>query len=79
VSAQHPDKLKELQAAFMEEAIKYNVLPLDDRARSDSSSGRMSLHRPSEHVSGPSDDGSPAQNAVVPGEAEDATRLATST
>jgi arylsulfatase len=33
VSAQHPDKLKELQAAFMEEAIKYNVLPLDDRAQ----------------------------------------------
>ena len=33
VSAQHPDKLKELQAAFMAEAIKYNVLPLDDRAQ----------------------------------------------
>ncbi len=33
VSAQYPEKLKELQAAFMEEAIKYNVLPLDDRAQ----------------------------------------------
>ena len=33
VSAQYPDKLKELQAAFMAEAIKYNVLPLDDRAQ----------------------------------------------
>ncbi len=33
VSSQHPDKLKELQAAFMTEAIKYNVLPLDDRAQ----------------------------------------------
>ena len=27
------DKLKELQAAFMAEAVKYNVLPLDDRAQ----------------------------------------------
>jgi arylsulfatase len=33
VSAKYPDKLKELQAAFMEEAIKYKVLPLDDRAQ----------------------------------------------
>ena len=33
VSAQYPDKLKELQAAFMAEAAKYNVLPLDDRAQ----------------------------------------------
>ena len=33
VSAQHPEKLKELQAAFMAEAVKYNVLPLDDRAQ----------------------------------------------
>ena len=33
MSAQYPEKLKELQAAFMEEAIKYNVLPLDDRAQ----------------------------------------------
>jgi hypothetical protein len=33
VSARYPEKLKELQAAFMEEAIKHNVLPLDDRAQ----------------------------------------------
>jgi arylsulfatase len=33
VSAQNPGKLKELQAAFMAEAIKYSVLPLDDRAQ----------------------------------------------
>ena len=31
VAGQNPGKLKELQAAFDEEARKYNVLPLDDR------------------------------------------------
>jgi len=31
VASDHPDKLKELQADFMTEAKKYNVLPLDDR------------------------------------------------
>ncbi len=31
LAASNPDKLKELQGLFMEEAIKYNVLPLDDR------------------------------------------------
>jgi arylsulfatase len=31
LSAAHPAKLKELQALFMEEAVKYSVLPLDDR------------------------------------------------
>jgi arylsulfatase len=31
VAAKHPDKLKELQVAFLAEAVKYNVLPLDDR------------------------------------------------
>ncbi|MCP3408129.1 sulfatase-like hydrolase/transferase [Bradyrhizobium sp. CCGB01] len=31
VAAQSPEKLKELQAAFDEEARKYNVFPLDDR------------------------------------------------
>jgi arylsulfatase len=31
VAAQNPDKLKELQADFMTEAKKYQVLPLDDR------------------------------------------------
>jgi arylsulfatase len=32
VAAKYPDKLKEMQAAFLTEAIKHNVLPLDDRA-----------------------------------------------
>jgi len=31
LAAQNPDKLKELQADFLTEAKKYNVLPLDDR------------------------------------------------
>jgi arylsulfatase A-like enzyme len=31
LAAQMPEKLEELQALFMEEARKYNVLPLDDR------------------------------------------------
>ncbi|MDR4494009.1 MAG: sulfatase-like hydrolase/transferase, partial [Nitrospirales bacterium] len=31
LAAKHPDKLKELQALFLEEAQKYNVLPLDPR------------------------------------------------
>jgi arylsulfatase A-like enzyme len=31
VAAQNPDRLKELQADFLTEAKKYNVLPLDDR------------------------------------------------
>ncbi len=31
VAAQHPDKLKELQALFMSEGEKYHVLPIDDR------------------------------------------------
>jgi arylsulfatase len=31
LSAQQPEKLKELQALFLTEARKYNVLPLDDR------------------------------------------------
>jgi arylsulfatase A-like enzyme len=31
VATQNPDKLKELQADFLAEAKKYNVLPLDDR------------------------------------------------
>ena len=31
VSAQNPDKLKALKAAFLDEAKKHNVLPLDDR------------------------------------------------
>jgi arylsulfatase A-like enzyme len=31
LAAKHPEKVKELQAAFLVEAKKYNVLPLDDR------------------------------------------------
>ncbi len=31
ISADHPDKLKELQRLWLIEAVKYNVLPLDDR------------------------------------------------
>ncbi|MCU0790109.1 MAG: sulfatase-like hydrolase/transferase, partial [Nitratireductor sp.] len=31
LAAAHPEKLKELQDAFLVEAAKYNVLPLDDR------------------------------------------------
>ncbi len=31
LAADDPDKLKELQALFLSEATKYNVLPLDDR------------------------------------------------
>jgi arylsulfatase len=33
LSAKYPDKLKELQDAFLTEAVKYNVLPLDDRTQ----------------------------------------------
>ncbi|MDB6176266.1 arylsulfatase [Paracoccus sp. Z330] len=31
LSAQHPEKLAELESVFMEEARKYHVLPIDDR------------------------------------------------
>ena len=31
LAASNPDKLKEMQKLFMQEAIKYNVLPIDDR------------------------------------------------
>jgi arylsulfatase A-like enzyme len=31
LSAQHPDRLRELQRLFLIEATRYNVLPLDDR------------------------------------------------
>jgi arylsulfatase len=31
LAAEHPDKLKELQRLWLIEAVKYNVLPLDDR------------------------------------------------
>jgi arylsulfatase A-like enzyme len=32
LAAQQPEKLKEMQALFLTEAVKYNVLPLDNRA-----------------------------------------------
>ncbi|WP_371280058.1 arylsulfatase [Dokdonella sp.] len=32
LAAENPEKLAELQALFMTEAVKYNVLPLDDRS-----------------------------------------------
>jgi arylsulfatase A-like enzyme len=32
VAAQNPSKLKELQDLFMKEAVKYHVLPIDDRS-----------------------------------------------
>jgi arylsulfatase len=53
LAARYPDKLKEMQAAFLTEAVKYNALPLDDRVyerfnpavagRPDLLAGRMSL------------------------------------
>jgi arylsulfatase A-like enzyme len=33
LAARYPEKLKELQDAFLTEAVKYNVLPLDDRTQ----------------------------------------------
>jgi arylsulfatase A-like enzyme len=41
LSSQYPDKLKELQNLWMQEAKKYHVLPLDDRL------GRINLAKPS--------------------------------
>ncbi|MDM0033494.1 hypothetical protein QTI33_15270 [Variovorax sp. J22P271] len=32
VAAKQPAKLKEMQAVFMKEAARYNVLPIDDRS-----------------------------------------------
>jgi arylsulfatase A-like enzyme len=53
LSVKYPDKLKELQETFLTEAVKYNVLPLDDRVyerfnaavagRPDLMAGRKSL------------------------------------
>jgi len=33
LAGKNPEKLKEMQAAFLTEAVKYNVLPLDDRTQ----------------------------------------------
>jgi arylsulfatase len=53
LAAKNPDKLKEMQALFLQEAVKYSVLPLDDRVlertnaalvgRPDLMAGRTSL------------------------------------
>jgi arylsulfatase len=53
LAAKNPEKLKEMQDLFMKEAVKYNVLPLDDRSlermnpalvgRPDLMAGRTSL------------------------------------
>jgi arylsulfatase len=53
LAAKNPEKLKEMQALFLEEAVKYSVLPLDDRTlerlnaalvgRPDLMAGRTSL------------------------------------
>jgi arylsulfatase len=53
LAAKNPAKLKEMQGLFMKEAVKYNVLPIDDRAaerfdpsiagRPDLMAGRTSL------------------------------------
>lgn len=32
LAAKYPDKLEELKKTFLEEAVKYNVLPIDDRS-----------------------------------------------
>ena len=32
LAAKHPEKLRQLQALFLEEAVKYDVLPIDDRS-----------------------------------------------
>lgn len=46
LSKEHPDKLRELQRLWLIEAVKYNVLPLDDRQIeriNPASAGRPSL------------------------------------
>ena len=41
LSEEHPEKMKELQDLFMEEAEKYHVLPIDDRVPSTASSPEL--------------------------------------
>ena len=45
LAATYPKKLKELQALFLKEAKKYNVLPLDDRFAERAAADRPSLTR----------------------------------
>ncbi|MDR7251345.1 arylsulfatase [Nocardioides sp. BE266] len=47
VASKHPDKLRELQELFMQEAARYHVLPLDDRVTERENpdvAGRLDLH-----------------------------------
>lgn len=47
VAAQHPDKLRQLQELFLQEAARYHVLPLDDRVTERENpdvAGRLDLH-----------------------------------
>ena len=43
IAAQHPDKVKEMRAMFLEEAKKYQVLPLDASVGARVASARPSL------------------------------------
>jgi arylsulfatase len=48
VAAQHPERLARLQAVFDEEAVRHQVLPLDDRVTERENpeiAGRVDLHR----------------------------------
>lgn len=47
VAAEHPEKLRELKALFLQEAERFNVLPLDDRVTERENpdvAGRLDLH-----------------------------------
>jgi arylsulfatase A-like enzyme len=53
ISADHPDKLRELQQLFLIEAAKYNVFPLDDRMterENPKEAGRLDLHGDRESI-----------------------------
>lgn len=48
VAAEHPEKLRELQELFLQEAARYHVLPLDDRVTERENpevAGRIDLHQ----------------------------------
>ena len=45
LAAKHPDKLRELQAVFLEEARRYQVLPLDDRFVERADPSAAAFHR----------------------------------
>ena len=46
LAKQNPDKLKEMQDLFMKEAVKYNVLPIDDRTLERINAGPRRAARP---------------------------------